>query len=159
MGTMLAAHHGQNCGMDFIDLPRGDARWMAALPVLRELRSELTEESLNAILAEGEPQGLRFSAVIDVQASGDEACLGVAGWRIVANTSTGRKLYIDDLVTAAGARSRGVGRRMLQELIARARDAGCSALELDSGVQRFDAHRFYLRERMSISAHHFSLRL
>jgi hypothetical protein len=32
-------------------------------------------------------------------------------------------------------------------------------LELDSGVQRFAAHRFYFRERMWISRHHFSLEL
>ncbi|MGZ5001726.1 MAG: GNAT family N-acetyltransferase, partial [Chthoniobacterales bacterium] len=30
---------------------------------------------------------------------------------------------------------------------------------LDSGVQRFDAHRFYLMKRMKISSHHFSLEL
>jgi hypothetical protein len=32
-------------------------------------------------------------------------------------------------------------------------------LDLDSGVQRHDAHRFYLRERMHISSHHFTKRL
>lgn len=41
----------------------------------------------------------------------------------------------------------------------RARAAGCSVLDLDSGVQRFDAHRFSLRERRHISSHHFSKRL
>ncbi|HYE75022.1 MAG TPA: GNAT family N-acetyltransferase, partial [Blastocatellia bacterium] len=40
-----------------------------------------------------------------------------------------------------------------------AKTAQCEALELDSGVQRFGAHRFYLRNRMSIVAHHFSLKL
>ncbi|MGZ5023946.1 MAG: GNAT family N-acetyltransferase, partial [Chthoniobacterales bacterium] len=32
-------------------------------------------------------------------------------------------------------------------------------LTLDSGVQRFDAHRFYLMKRMKISSHHFVLDL
>jgi hypothetical protein len=32
-------------------------------------------------------------------------------------------------------------------------------LDLDSGVTRFDAHRFYLRERMHIQSHHFALAL
>jgi len=149
----------QNGGMHIIDLPRGDARWSAALPVLQELRHDLTAEALDAVLEEGEPQGLRFSAVFETNESGGETCLVVAGWRIIANTSTGRKLYIDDLVTAAGARSQGAGTLMLHELIGHARRAGCSTVELDSGVQRFDAHRFYLRERMSITAHHFRLPL
>ena len=32
-------------------------------------------------------------------------------------------------------------------------------LDLDSGVQRHDAHRFYFRERMHVSSHHFTKRL
>ena len=31
-------------------------------------------------------------------------------------------------------------------------------LHLDSGVQRFGAHRFYLASRMDIIAHHFSMK-
>jgi GNAT superfamily N-acetyltransferase len=85
--------------------------------------------------------------------------VAVAGWRLVANTSAIRKLYVDDLSTAASDRSRGYGRMLLNELRERAVAAGCHSLELDSGVQRFDAHRFYLRERMNITAHHFDLRL
>jgi hypothetical protein len=44
---------------------------------------------------------------------------------------------------------------LLGELEQRARDAGCSCIDLDSGVQRADAHRFYLRERMAIAGYHF----
>lgn len=49
-----------------------------------------------------------------------------------------------------------VGRALLADLERRAREAGCKALDLDSGVQRYDAHRFYLREQMSILSHHFA---
>ena len=38
----------------------------------------------------------------------------------------------------------------------RARAAGCSVLDLDSGVQRRDAHRFYMREGLTISSFHFA---
>ena len=34
-----------------------------------------------------------------------------------------------------------------------------SLIDLDSGVQRHDAHRFYLRERMAITSHHFAKNL
>jgi GNAT superfamily N-acetyltransferase len=67
-----------------------------------------------------------------------------------------RKLYVDDLVTTADGRSQGVGHALLAELESRARAAGCTVIDLDSGVQRHDAHRFYFRERMHISSHHFS---
>jgi GNAT superfamily N-acetyltransferase len=137
-----------------VDLEPADARWASALPVLQELRPHLTEQLLEQVLREGAQQGLRFTAVF-----AGERCVAVAGWRLVANTSAIRKLYVDDLSTAASERSRGYGRMLLNELRERAVAAGCHSLELDSGVQRFDAHRFYLRERMNITAHHFDLRL
>lgn len=137
-----------------VDLEAGDPRWETALPVLQELRPHLTQDLLEQVLHEGASQGLRFTAVL---AGGQ--CMAVAGWRIIANTSAIRKLYVDDLSTAAVARSRGYGRMLLSALRERAVAAGCRSLELDSGVQRFDAHRFYLRERMDITAHHFAVKL
>jgi GNAT superfamily N-acetyltransferase len=138
--------------MHFVNLSPSDARWAEALPVLRELRPHLTAESLAAISAEGHSQGLRFTAAYDDTGR----CVAVAGWRIVATTAVGRRLYVDDLVTTAAARSQGVGHALLAELERRARAACCSAIALDSGVQRHDAHRFYLRERMIIWAHFFT---
>jgi GNAT superfamily N-acetyltransferase len=137
------------------DLGPDDPRWDAAFPVLHELRPHLTTTSFRAVHEEGTPQGLRFLAAF----ADDGACLGVAGWRVMAMTVAGRKLYVDDLVTTSARRNTGVGRALLAELERRAVDAGCSVLELDSGVQRHDAHRFYFRERMHISSHHFTKRL
>ena len=73
--------------------------------------------------------------------------------------SNGRVLYVDDLVSDASMRSRGYGHQLMEWLRERARANGCVALTLDSGVQRFDAHRFYFTERMHISGYHFSQEL
>ncbi|AXE22721.1 GNAT family N-acetyltransferase [Streptomyces globosus] len=142
--------------MKIIDLEPGDPRLTAdLLPVLRELRPHLTADLFAEIHAEGHPQGLRFSAAYE----DGGACVGAAGWRIVANTVDIRRLYVDDLVTAARARSRGVGRALLAHLEERARAAGCRLLDLDSGTHRTGAHRFYLRERFDIVAFHFAREL
>ncbi len=140
--------------IELVDLAPDDARWASALPVLQELRSHRTLQQLRASIEAGAQEGFRFLAAF----VGDD-CVGLAGWRFITNTSAGRKLHVDDLVTAASSRSRGVGSVLLQELEVRGRAAGCSILDLDSGVQRFDAHRFYLRERLHISAHHFEIPL
>jgi len=137
-----------------VDLAATDDRWSQALPVLQELRPHLSAELLDQVLHEGAPQGLTFTAVFE-----GERCVAVAGWRIIANTSAIRKLHVDDLSTSASERSRGYGRMLLDHLRERAIDAGCHVLDLDSGVQRFAAHRFYLRERMDIVSHHFAQRL
>jgi GNAT superfamily N-acetyltransferase len=138
--------------VEIVDLAPGDPRLVAeVLPVLCELRPHLTPPSFTAVYAEAHPQGLRFTAAYDEAG----VCVGVAGWRVVATTNAGRKLYVDDLVTTASRRSTGVGSALLAELARRAAAAGCSVLDLDSGVQRHDAHRFYFREAMHISSYHF----
>jgi GNAT superfamily N-acetyltransferase len=134
-----------------IDLELDDPRMAEALEVLVQLRPQLTLEQWRRIYAEGHPQGLRFTVVED-----EGAIVAVAGWRLVACTTAGRRLYIDDLVTNASTRSRGHGKLLLTELEQRARDAGCTVLDLDSGVQRGAAHRFYFREAMTITAYHFT---
>lgn len=142
-------HHG---GVEIIELDVTDPRLIDdALPVLAELRPNLTAESFVAVYTEGLPQGLRFSAgYVDGQ------CVVVAGWRIIALTHHGRKLYVDDLSTTASKRSTGAGKAMLDHLAEVARAAGCTVIDLDSGTHRLDAHRFYFREKMPIVAFHFS---
>lgn len=138
--------------MKIIDLEPGDPRLISDLfPVLHQLRPHLTEDLLRDVYGEGHAQGLRFSAAYD-----DGRCVGAAGWRVVVNTSTLRSLYVDDLVTDSGTRSTGVGHGLLAYLQEHAREAGARVFVLDSGTHRTDAHRFYLRERMAISAFHFT---
>ncbi|MFC7468811.1 hypothetical protein ACFQVA_16555 [Actinomadura keratinilytica] len=90
--------------MNIIDLAPGDPRLTTdALPVLAELRPHLTARLLEEVHAAYHPQGLRFSALYDTEGR----CVAVAGWRVIANTSAIRKLYVDDLVTAEAACSTG----------------------------------------------------
>jgi GNAT superfamily N-acetyltransferase len=141
--------------MILVDLEPGDPRFLGdAFPVLRQLRPDLTAGASVRIYREGRPQGLRFSAVYL-----DNRCVGVAGWRVVATLSVARKLYVDDLVTDEEYRSRGVGSFLLAALTERAEASGCRILDLDSGVQRLDAHRFYRREGLDTESLHFARRL
>ena len=89
----------------------------------------------------------------------DGVVVSVAGFRVQTMLSSGKTLYVDDLVTDADARSQGHGEAMLQWLIALAREAKCSSFSLDSGTHRQDAHAFYLRNRLRITAFHFHLPL
>jgi GNAT superfamily N-acetyltransferase len=86
----------------------------------------------------------------------NEVC-AVAGYRFLESLFSGKFLYVDDLVTCAQDRSCGFGGALFDWLVEQARQNGCDNLELDSGVQRFDAHRFYLVKRMKISSYHFSI--
>lgn len=83
----------------------------------------------------------------------------VAGFRVTESLFYGRFLYVDDLITSEQFRSHGYGGLLFDWLVEHAKQNGCDALALDSGVQRFGAHRFYLGKRMDIACHHFSLKL
>ena len=80
----------------------------------------------------------------------------MAGFRIAECLAWGRFLYVDDLVTARSVRFRGYGQRLFDWLLAEARREGCEQLHLDSGVQRYEAHGFYLKNRLHITSHHFT---
>ncbi len=136
--------------MEIVNLPAGDPRWAGALPVLQQLRTHLGADDLAAVLGSDAQRPSFFAAF-----EGD-VCLGVCGWRVIANTAAGRKLYVDDLVTADSARSQGVGAALLEHAEGIARREQCAVLDLDSGVQRHAAHRFYLRERLDIVSFHFA---
>lgn len=89
----------------------------------------------------------------------DKAIAAVAGFRFMETLADGRLLYVDDLVTDASERSKGYGSALLDWLIDYAKSQECVVLQLDSGVQRAAAHRFYFRKGMVISSFHFKLNL
>ena len=84
-----------------------------------------------------------------------DAVVGLAVFRILEKTYSGRELYCDDLVTSTAARSSGVGKALLAHLETLARERGCNHLTLDSGTHRQQAHKFYFREGMTIPSFHF----
>jgi GNAT superfamily N-acetyltransferase len=83
----------------------------------------------------------------------------VAGIRISEWLHGGKYVEIDDLVSKDGDRSKGYGGILFDWLVDFAKSEGCDHVRLLSGVQRFDAHRFYLKKRMNIESHYFTLNL
>jgi len=94
-------------------------------------------------------------AFFDVEGS----IVGVAGFRISTSLASGKLLYVEDLIVDKLNRSQGYGQQLFQWLVKYGKEHDCKELSLDSGVQRFDAHRFYLMQRMSITSHHFLIKL
>jgi GNAT superfamily N-acetyltransferase len=138
-----------------IQLAQTDAQIRACYPVMAQLRPHLSEEQFVAQVKRQQDQhGYQLAALHE----GDRA-VAVAGFRIAEFLAWGKVLYVDDLVTETKTRSQGYGNELFEWLIARANERGCDQLHLDSGVQRFGAHRFYLRRRMNITSHHFAIDL
>lgn len=133
---------------------KSDEEIARCYPVMRQLRPHLTEEQFAPTVKRQFAAGYRL-----VYLEADDGVRAVGGFRILENLASGRVLYVDDLVTDADSRSQGHGARLLGWLLDCARAEGCDTFELDSGVQRSEAHRFYFMNRMTISSFHFRLRL
>ena len=131
-----------------------DADITRCYPVMAELRAHATPEAFVPQVRRQMQAGFRLAWVED-----HGKVMAVAGFRISESLFHGKFMYVDDLVTTESSRSRGHGKRLFGWLVSHAREHGCKHLDLDSGVQRIDAHRFYLREGMQIRGHHFSLEL
>lgn len=131
-----------------------DAELRQAWPVMAQLRPHLSEAAFVALCRLQFDEGFELAALFD-----DARVRALAGFRVHHRLVSGKTLYVDDLVTDEAGRSRGYGAALIAWLRNRGREQGCELLSLDSGVQRFGAHRFYLRERFDISAHHFTQRL
>ncbi len=119
-------------------------------PVMHQLRPALLEADFVTRIRAQQAQGFQL-ALLEAD-SADAAIVAVAGFRIQEMLASGRTLYVDDLVTDTGARSRGYGKIMLTWLAAYARNAGCETLSLDSGTFRHGAHAFYFREGLRITS-------
>ncbi len=71
----------------------------------------------------------------------------------------GRRCLVEELAVDPERRSQGVGKMLLDAAKDWARGAGATHLELDSGIARTDAHRFYERERPSWKSYSFGWEL
>lgn len=120
--------------------------------VLLQLRPQYNLESLKNQIKSQQAAGYRLAYV-----TSDDRVLSVAGFVVGEKLAWGKHIYIDDLVTDEAHRSSGAGTLLINWLKQYAREIGCGEVHLDSGVQRFSAHRFYLKEGFNIASHHFSV--
>jgi GNAT superfamily N-acetyltransferase len=137
-----------------IQLVTSDTQIFKCFSVLSQLRPHLKQEDFLTQVQRQQQQGYQVAF-----SERDEQVIAVAGFRISECLAWGQHLYVYDLVVGAAERSQGHGQQLFEWLIDFAKLHHCQQLHLDSGVQRFAAHRFYLQQRMHISSHHFSLLL
>ena len=123
-------------------------------PIMAQLRLSYSEEEFIVQVKKQMQAGYQL---VCVQSDG-EIC-AVAGYRYLENLAWGKFLYVDDLITDNVQRSKGYGKYLFEWLIKEAKSNDCRELHLDSGVQRDEAHRFYKREGLVHSSHHFQITL
>ncbi|OUL28144.1 GNAT family N-acetyltransferase [Nostoc sp. 106C] len=140
--------------MTYITLAKSDAEIERCFAIIQALRPHLIASEFVSRIKRQEQQGYQLAYLED-----EASIKAVAGFRIAESLSWGKFLYVDDLVTQESDRSQGYGTNLLNWLLDYAKANACEQLHLDSGVQRFAAHRFYFKQRLEIRAYHFAINL
>lgn len=120
--------------------------------VLQQLRPQFPIPYIKTQIVEQMTQGYQIAYIKE-----DGHIMCVAGFVFGRKLAWGKHIYIDDLVTNEDVRSQSAGAVMIDWLKNHARNHDCQQMHLDSGVQRYMAHKFYLREGFIIASHHFSI--
>ncbi len=137
-----------------VQIAQSDEQIMFCFPVLFELRPHLIKEKILTQVRRMMKEGFMLVFI-----EADEKAVAAAGFRFEEMLYRGKSIYVDDLVTLPEYRSKGYGAEIIDWIIDFAKKNNCEQVHLDSGVQRFDAHRFYLNKGFIISSHHFQLNL
>ena len=119
--------------------------------VLLALRPHLIKENFVATIKEMINEGYTLAFI----ENGSKAAAAV-GFRYLQFLYNGKHFYIDDLSTLPEYRGKGYAGKLLDYVINKAKENNFQCVTLDSGYQRFDAHRLYLNKGFTLNCHHFS---
>jgi GNAT superfamily N-acetyltransferase len=138
------------------EISEGETAQAAEAMLLLRPRWKTADAVIDVIDTKLRPTGYRLVGVFE-HSSG--AALSIIGFRELWSTAHGHYMYIDDVSTLETARGNGFADELMWWVIAEAKHRECDGVHLDSGVgsDRATAHRLYMRNRLRISAHHFSL--
>ena len=134
-----------------IKLAETDVEINGCFDVMLELKHQLVKEDFINQIREMEKQAYKLAYIED-----SHGVVCVAGFRISNNLFMGKNLYVDDLVTSESVRSEGYGEKMIKCLRTLAVENKCNVFHLDSGTQRYHAHKFYFKQNLTIASYHFS---
>lgn len=134
-----------------IILAETDEEVLASYKLMKQLRHQLAEETYLFRIRQLQLEyGYRLINLIE-----DGEAKASAGYRMCDSLAWGKYLYVDDLITDEASRSIGYAKQLFDWLDEEIKSNKCVAMHLDSGVHRYDAHRFYLNRKMRITCHHF----
>jgi len=112
---------------------------LEAFPIMKQLRPHLNESSyVELVMAAKESDGYRMFALFE-----QNKMAAVIGFKPMITLSSGKFVWICDLVTDQTIRSKGNGERLLSFVEEWATENKFGSISLSSGLERTDAHRFY----------------
>lgn len=141
--------------MTNIQFAQTDPEIDSCYAVMAELRPHLSrEEFLAQVKRQVDASGYQLVYLMD-----EGEVKAVAGIRIAEWLARGMSLDLEDLVATESDRSKGYGGQLFDWLLDYGSQRGCTEIRLVSHVTRFRAHQFYLKKKMVLDCHFFSMPL
>jgi len=128
--------------------------FLKCFDVMQALRPQLTPELFLDLLKKMKVENYSLIFIEE-----NEKAISACGFRYLTSLFDGQFIYIDDLSTLPEARGKGHAGMLFDFIVEKAKAENLKAVHLDSGHQRFDAHRLYLKKGMKIASHHFKIEL
>jgi GNAT superfamily N-acetyltransferase len=122
-----------------IKILTNETEWVEAFGVMKQLRPHLNEERYLELVREAvEKEEYRIASLYH-----GGKIVAVTGFMPMITLYNGRSVWVCELVTDSGERSKGYGEELLHFVEEWSKENGYELVSLSSGVQRLDAHRFY----------------
>ncbi len=122
--------------------------------MMHQIREDLTERDFLSAISEQLKNGYKIVYVIQ-----DEEIICIAGFTIGDKLSWGKYLFIEDFVTNKSIKSIEAAKALLDFIKIYAKQQKCNSIHLDSSIQKEEAHKFYLSQKMKIDSYHFSINI
>jgi len=96
------------------------------------------------------------STILVAELAGGDLAGVVSAYLDLNSVRFGLRCWVEDLAVAPSRRSTGIGKALLDGAKAWAKEHGATHLELDTGLAREDAQRFYEREQPIATGYSYS---
>lgn len=127
----------------------------SVIPLIQELNNYKHPEAvLKQRFAEMVTQNYECAALFD----GDKL-VGVAGMWFCTRHYSGRSVELDHVIIADAYRHRGLGKQFMKCIYDYVAQKGYQVVELNTYVQNYRSHKFYMNEGFEILGYHFLKKL
>ena len=111
---------------------------LGAFSLINEMYPTITREEYSNELDIMLPNNYKQVVVFE-----GEEMIGICGYWVGNKLWCGKYLELDNVITSAKHRSRGVGDLIFAHLENKAKELNCTMLALDSYTDNFKAHKFF----------------
>ena len=125
------------------------------LPMIQELMgNQFSNEILTVRFTEMFSQNYECFGIFD-----EGEMIGVCGLWFMTRHYAGRSCEPDHIFINEAYRGKGVGKQLFKFIYKYAAEKGCETSELNSYVNNYRSHKFYLNEGYDIKGYHFLKKL